>query len=200
MSRYKLRIEMQYGNMNINLGSTYKEALEKYNKVKTDYINVPCKMKVEDTEKKQVLFVKENKENSFEKAYNQLLSSLIEMSRMQLNLSKNEKKYTECRNNLYHDLETTDLSQLSTDEQIDYLMNMKSQLNKRRIIEEENKKLFGFYDTFTKIYDLIMEYEDNREKLNNIGSHRYGNEYYREDNSVKKKRSKHLLEVLNKNK
>ena len=79
-------------------------------------------------------------------------------------------------------------------------MNMKSQLNKRRIIEEENKKLFGFYDTFIKIYDLIMEYEDNREKLNNIGSHRYGNEYYREDNSVKKKRSKHLLEVLNKNK
>ena len=198
--RYKMNIEMKYGCMNINLGSTYKEALEKYNKVKTDYINVPCKMKVEDTEKKQVLFVKENKENSFEKAYNQLLSSLIEMSRMQLNLSKNEKKYTECRNELYHDLETTDISQLSTDEQIDYLMNMKSQLNKRRIIEEENKKLFGFYDTFTKIYDLIIEYEENREKLNNMGSHRYGNEYYREDNSVKKKRSKYLLEVLNKNK
>ena len=198
--RYKMNIEMKYGCMNINLGSTYKEALEKYNKVKADYANVPCKMKVEDTEKKQVLFVKENKENSFEKAYNQLLSSLIEMSRMQLNLSKNEKKYTTCRNELYHDRETTDLSQLSTDEQIDYLMNMKSQLNKRRIIEEENKKLFGFYDTFTKIYDLIMEYEENREKLNNMGSHRYGNEYYREDNSVKKKRSKHLLEVLNKNK
>ena len=197
MSRYKLRIEMQYGNMNINLGSTYKEALEKYNKVKTDYINVPCKMKVEDTEKKQVLFVKENKENSFEKAYNQLLSSLIEMSRMQLNLSKNEKKYTTCRNELYHDLETTDISQLSTDEQIDYLMNMKSQLNKRRIIEEENKKLFGFYDTFTKIYNLNMEYEENREKLNNMGSHRYGNEYYREDNSVKKARTKRLLNMLN---
>ena len=196
--RYKMNIEMKYGCMNINLGSTYKEALEKYNKVKLDYANVPCKMKVEDTEKKQVLFIKENKENSFEKAYNQLLSSLIEMSRMQLNLSKNEKKYTACRNELYHDLETTDLSQLSTDEQIDYLMNMKSQLNKRRIIEEENKKLFGFYDTFIKIYDLIMEYEDNREKLNNIGCHRYGNEYYREDNSVKKARSKRLLQILNK--
>ena len=196
--RYKMNIEMKYGCMNINLGSTYKEALEKYNKVKADYANVPCKMKVEDTEKKQVLFVKENKENSFEKAYNQLLSSLIEMSRMQLNLSKNEKKYTECRNELYHDLETTDISQLSADEQIDYLMNMKSQLNKRRIIEEENKKLFGFYDTFTKIYDLIMEYEENREKLNNMGSHRYGNEYYREDNSVKKARSKRLLQILNK--
>ena len=200
MCRYKMSIEMEYGVMNINLGDIYKEALEKYNKVKADYTNVPCKMKVEDTEKKQVLFIKENKENSFEKAYNQLLSSLIEISRMQLNLSKNEKKYTECRNELYHDLETTDISQLSADEQIDYLMNMKSQLNKRRIIEEENKKLFGFYDTFTKIYDLIMEYEENREKLSNQGCHRYGNEYYREDNSVKKKRSEHLLEVLNKNK
>ena len=195
--RYKMNIEMKYGCMNINLGSTYKEALEKYNKVKLDYANVPCKMKVEDTEKKQVLFVKENKENSFKKAYNQLLSSLIEMSRMQLNLSKNEKKYTTCRNELYHDLETTDLSQLSTDEQIDYLMNMKSQLNKRRIIEEENKKLFGFYESFTAIYDIIMKYEENKEKLNNQGVHRYGKTYYKENASVKKERNKRLLGILN---
>ena len=195
--RYKMNIEMKYGCMNINLGSTYKEALEKYNKVKSDYVNVPCKMKVEDTEKKQVLFVKENKENSFEKAYNQLLSSLIEMSRMQLNLSKNEKKYTTCRNELYHDLETTDLSQLSTDEQIEYLMNMKSQLSKRRIIEEENKKLFGFYESFTAIYDIIMKYEENKEKLNNQGVHRYGKTYYKENASVKKERNKRLLGILN---
>ena len=195
--RYKMNIEMKYGCMNINLGSTYKEALEKYNKVKLDYANVPCKMKVEDTEKKQVLFVKENKENSFEKAYNQLLSSLIEMSRMQLNLSKNQKKYTECRNNLYHNLETTDLSQLSTDEQIDYLMNMKTQLNKRRIIEEENKKLFGFYESFIAIYDIIMKYEENKEKLNNQGVHRYGKTYYKENASVKKERNKRLLGILN---
>ena len=197
MCRYKLNIEMQYGCMNINLGDVYKEALEKYNKVKADYTNVPCKMKVEDTEKNQVLFIKENKENSFEKAYNQLLSSLIEMSRLQLNLSKNEKKYTECRNELYHDLETTDISQLSADEQIDYLMNMKSQLNKRRIIEEENKKLFGFYESFTAIYDIIMKYEENKEKLNNQGVHRYSKTYYKENASVKKERNKRLLGILN---
>ena len=198
MCRYKMSIEMEYGVMNINLGDVYKEAMVKYNKVKSDYANIPCKMKVEDTEKNQVLFIKENKENSFEKAYNQLLSSLIEMSRMQLNLSKNEKKYTTCRNELYHDLETTDLSQLSTDEQIDYLMNMKSQLNKRRIIEEENKKLFGFYESFTAIYDIIMKYEENKEKLNNQGVHRYGKTYYKEDASAKKERSKKLLQILNK--
>ena len=197
MCRYKMSIEMEYGVMNINLGDIYKEALEKYNKVKSDYANIPCKMKVEDTEKNQVLFIKENKENSFEKAYNQLLSSLIEMSRMQLNLSKNEKKYTECRNNLYHNLETTDLSQLSADEQIDYLMNMKSQLNKRRIIEEENKKLFGFYESFTAIYDIIMKYEENKEKLNNQGVHRYGKTYYKENASIKKERNKRLLGILN---
>ena len=62
MCRYKMSIEMEYGVMNINLGDIYKEALEKYNKVKSDYANIPCKMKVEDTEKKQVLFIKENKE------------------------------------------------------------------------------------------------------------------------------------------
>ena len=195
--RYKMNIEMKYGCMNINLGSTYKEALEKYNKVKADYANVPCKMKVEDTEKKQVLFVKENKENSFEKAYNQLLSSLIEMSRMQLNLSKNEKKYTECRNELYHDLETTDLSQLSTDEQIDYLMNMKSQLNKRRIIESQNQKQYAFFDTFTKIYNLVIEYEEKKEKMEHHGCERFGKAYYKEDASAKKERAKRLLGILN---
>ena len=76
-------------------------------------------------------------------------------------------------------------------------MNMKSQLNKRRIIEEENKKLFGFYESFTAIYDIIMKYEENKEKLNNKGVHRYGKTYYKENASVKKERNKRLLGILN---
>ena len=31
--RYELNINMEYGNMRVNLGDTYKEAMEKYNKV-----------------------------------------------------------------------------------------------------------------------------------------------------------------------
>ena len=48
MCRYKMSIEMEYGVMNINLGDIYKEAMVKYNKVKADYSEVPCKMIVKD--------------------------------------------------------------------------------------------------------------------------------------------------------
>ena len=198
MCRYKMSIEMEYGVMNINLGDIYKEAMVKYNKVKADYSEVPCKMIVKDNE--DVLFIKDNKEQSFDKLYKQLLSILAEMSKLQLNMSKKEKKFTALRNEMYHELECKDLSELNTEEQAEYLMKMKSELNKRRIIESQNQKQYAFFDTFTKIYDLVMEYEEKKEKMQHHGSERFGKKYYKEDASAKKTRSKHLLEILNKNK
>ena len=196
MCRYKMSIEMEYGVMNINLGDIYKEALEKYNKVKSDYSEVPCKMIVKDNE--DVLFIKDNKEQSFDKLYKQLLSILVEMSKLQLNMSKKEKKFTALRNEMYHELECKDLSELNTEEQAEYLMKMKSELNKRRIIESQNQKQYAFFDTFTKIYDLVIEYEEKKEKMQHHGSERFGKKYYKEDASAKKERSKKLLQILNK--
>ena len=196
MCRYKMSIEMEYGVMNINLSDTYKEAMVKYNKVKADYSEVPCKMIVKDNE--DVLFIKDNKEQSFDKLYNQLLSILAEMSKLQLNMSKKEKRFTALRNEMYHELECKDLSELDTEEQAEYLMKMKSELNKRRIIESQNQKQYAFFDTFTKIYDLVMEYEEKREKMEHHGCERFGKAYYKEDASAKKERSKRLLQGLNK--
>ena len=196
MCRYKMSIEMEYGVMNINLGDIYKEALEKYNKVKADYSEVPCKMIVKDNE--EVLFIKENKDQSFDKLYNQLLSILAEMSKLQLNMSKKEKKFTALRNEMYHELECKDLSELSTEEQAEYLMKMKSELNKRRIIESQNQKQYAFFDTFTKIYNLVIEYEEKKEKMEHHGCERFGKAYYKEDASAKKERAKKLLQILNK--
>ena len=193
--RYELNINMEYGNMRVNLGDTYKEAMEKYNKVKSDYSDIPCVMTVTDNSK--VLFVKENKDQSFDKLYNQLLSILAEMSKLQLNMSKKEKRFTALRNEMYHELECKDLSELNTEEQAEYLMKMKSELNKRRIIETQNQKQYAFFDTFTKIYDLVMEYEEKREKMEHHGCERYGKAYYREDVSAKKERAKRLLGILN---
>ena len=194
--RYELNINMEYGNMRVNLGDTYKEAMEKYNKVKADYSDIPCVMTVTDNSK--VLFVKENKDQSFDKLYDQLLSILVEMSKLQLNMSKKEKRFTALRNEMYHELECKDLSELNTEEQAEYLMKMKSELNKRRIIESQNQKQYAFFDTFTKIYDLVMEYEEKREKMEHHGCERYGKTYYKEDASAKKERSKKLLQILNK--
>ena len=194
--RYELNINMEYGNMRVKLGDTYKEAMEKYNKVKADYSDIPCVMTVTDNSK--VLFVKENKDQSFDKLYDQLLSILVEMSKLQLNMSKKEKRFTALRNEMYHELECKDLSELNTEEQAEYLMKMKSELNKRRIIESQNQKQYAFFDTFTKIYDLVMEYEEKREKMEHHGCERYGKTYYKEDASAKKERSKRLLQALNK--
>ena len=194
--RYELNINMEYGNMRVKLGDTYKEAMEKYNKVKADYSDIPCVMTVTDNSK--VLFVKENKDESFDKLYDQLLSILVEMSKLQLNMSKKEKRFTALRNEMYHELECKDLSELNTEEQAEYLMKMKSELNKRRIIESQNQKQYAFFDTFTKIYDLVMEYEEKREKMEHHGCERYGKTYYKEDASAKKERSKKLLQILNK--
>ena len=194
--RYELNINMEYGCMRVNLGDTYKEAMEKYNKVKVDYSDIPCVMTVTDNSK--VLFVKENKDQSFDKLYNQLLSILAEMSKLQLNISKKEKRFTALRNEMYHELECKDLSELNTEEQAEYLMKMKSELNKRRIIESQNQKQYAFFDTFTKIYDLVIEYEERKEKMQHHGSERFGKKYYKEDASAKKERSKKLLQILNK--
>ena len=187
--RYELNINMEYGNMRVNLGDTYKEAMEKYNKVKVDYADIPCVMTVTDNSK--VLFVKENKDQSFDKLYDQLLSTLVEMS-------KKEKRFTALRNEMYHELECKDLSELSTEEQAEYLMKMKSELNKRRIVESQNQKQYAFFDTFTKIYNLVIEYEEKKEKMQHHGSERFGKTYYKEDASAKKERSKKLLQILNK--
>ena len=195
MCRYKMSIEMEYGVMNINLGDIYKEAMVKYNKVKADYSEVPCKMIVKDNE--DVLFIKDNKEQSFDKLYNQLLSILAEMSKLQLNMSKKEKRFTALRNEMYHELECKDLSELNTEEQAEYLMKMKSELNKRRIIESQNQKQYAFFDTFTKIYNLVIEYEEKREKMEHHGCERFGKAYYKEDVSAKKERAKRLLGILN---
>ena len=193
--RYELNINMEYGNMRVNLGDTYKAAMEKYNKVKADYSDIPCVMTVTDNSK--VLFVKENKDQSFDKLYDKLLSTLVEMSKLQLNMSKKEKRFTALRNEMYHELECKDLSELNTEEQAEYLMKMKSELNKRRIIESQNQKQYAFFDTFTKIYDLVMEYEEKREKIEHHGCERYGKTYYKEDASAKKERTKRLLDILN---
>ena len=76
-------------------------------------------------------------------------------------------------------------------------MKMKSELNKRRIIESQNQKQYAFFDTFTKIYNLVIEYEEKKEKMQHHGCERFGKAYYKEDASVKKERAKRLLGILN---
>ena len=102
---------------------------------------------------------------------------------------------------MYHSLEEDDISNLSIEEQAYKLNEMKMTLCKRRLIEEENKKAYAFFNEFHKIYDVILDFEKNRKEMKrNMNASRFGEVYYNEPYKNKKARSKHLLEVLNKNK
>ena len=199
MCRYELSVNMKYGIFNMNLSDDYKTAINTYNKVKSEYEGIPCEIVVKDNGKP--IFTKVNKDNSFDELYNKLLEVLVDMSQLQLKLSKEEESFEKVKNAMYHSLEEDDISNLTIEEQAYKLNEMKMTLCKRRLIEEENKKAYAFFNEFHKIYDVILDFEKNRKEMKrNMNASRFGEVYYNEPYKNKKARSKHLLEVLNKNK
>ena len=88
--RYSMSINVNYGNMKLDLGDDYKMAINRYNKVKKDFASIPCEMSFIDEESHKPLFVKVNKQNSFDILYKQLIEILTEMSKLQTNLTKKD--------------------------------------------------------------------------------------------------------------
>ena len=86
MCRYQLSVNMKYGVFNMNLSDDYKTAISTYNKVKNEYEGIPCEIVVKDNG--QPIFTKVNKDNGFDELYNKLLEVLVDMSKLQLKLSK----------------------------------------------------------------------------------------------------------------
>lgn len=189
MCRYVLNIETKYGIQNIKCGDDYNQAMTKYKEIKEFYSSVPCTIKFYNQD--DVQFIK-TPEKDFKKLYNNLVDDVIALAKYQVELSKSESKLQEVRNSLYHDLEETDLSKLTEEEQLTYLMKMKSELTKRRINEEENKRNFAFFDCFIKIYESLCSYNGIREEKEDLGSSRYKKVYYTEDMGTKKNRVKKL--------
>lgn len=189
-SRYVVNILTKFGIENINCGDDYNAAIEKHKEIKEFYSSVPCTIKFFN--QNEVQFTK-TPEKDFEKLYNSLIDSMIALGKYQVELSKAEDKLHEVRNNLYHDLEEKDLSKMTDEEQISYLMKMKSELTKRRINESENQKNYAFFDCFSVMYEEICKYDNGiREKKEGAGVGRYKHTYYSEEMSKKKNRIKKL--------
>lgn len=192
MCKYLIRINMKYGNMNVNAGDDYNNALGIYRNVKKEYENIPCTIELYNKEKEDIQFVRKNNGVTFDELLNNFKDALIELARYQVKLCKEEKQYTELRNQLYHDLENTDLSELDDYEQIKVLHNMKKELSKRRLIEEENIKNYGFYNCFKTCYKALQSYEDGKGNIKR-STGRFGDAYYKESINDKKGRVKNLL-------
>ena len=91
MCTYESSVNMQYGVFNMNLSDDYNTAMTTYNKVKSEYEGIPCEIVVKDNGKP--IFTKVNKDNSFDELYNKLLEVLVDMSKLQLKLSKEEESF-----------------------------------------------------------------------------------------------------------
>lgn len=188
-SKYIVNVGTKFGVENIRLGDDYNLAIRKYKEIKEFYKNVPCTIKFYNED--DIQFTK-TPEKDFEKLYNNLIDSVISLAKYQVELCKAENKLHEVRNSLYHDLEQMDLSKMTDDEQIEYLIKMKSELTKRRINEEENQKNFAFFDCFNNIYNSLCSYVGTKNKKEYRGVGRYKTKYYTEDISTKKNRVKKL--------
>ena len=160
MCKYQIQINNKYGNMMINAGDNYSEAINKYKEVKDEYASITCDINFLNDGKIQ--FQKKN-DNSMEKLYDNLLDVLVKIAEHEIEMSEKEEEFNRAKNANYHMIEELDISKLSDEEQLDIFKNMKTMLTKRRSIESENQKAYAFHDTFLKIYDAIENYE-NKDK------------------------------------
>lgn len=190
---YKIKMNLKYGSFSIK-SDTYKEIMEKYNEVKEEYKNIPAEITVYKDD--NVMFVKNTGEKSFEKLYNNLIDNLIEIGKYQIEMTKNENVYGNVKNKLYHNLEELDLGELDEKSQLDFLNNMKNLLTKRRITENENRKLYAFDKAYNTILDTLSNYLYKEKPVKDEASiKRYDDIYYTETKAKKKDKIKKLYNL-----
>lgn len=187
---YSIEIKMKYGKFKVK-SDNYQECMNKYKEIKEEYSKIPCEIIVYKDD--EVQFIKGNSKESFENLYNKLIDILLEMGQYQIDISSEEKKYGEIKNKLYHSLEEMDLSETTDKEQLTFLNKMKGELSKRRLIENENKKLYAFDRVYRKILDELNVYKNKeRETKEEASINRYTNVYYKEGVKAKRNRIKEI--------
>ena len=189
MCKYQIQINNKYGNMMINAGDNYSEAINKYKEVKDEYASITCDINFLNDGKIQC---QKKNDNSMEKLYDNLLDVLVKIAEHEIEMSEKEEEFNRAKNANYHMIEELDTSKLSDEEQLDIFKNMKTMLTKRRSIESENQKAYAFHDTFLKIYDAIENYENKDKCKVNKNISRFKDQYYRESPKNKQKRLSNL--------
>lgn len=86
-----------------------------------------------------------------------------------------------------------DLSETSDKEQLTFLNKMKGELSKRRLIENENRKLYAFDRVYRIILDELNVYKNKEKETKEEASiNRYTNVYYKEGVKAKRNRIKEI--------
>jgi hypothetical protein len=193
---YLIKIELKYGEFTVS-AETYQEAINEYKEIKEEYKSIPCKITMYKED--QIQFVKENSNHSFDTLFKNLLDALEELGKYQIELNEKEDEFNRIKDRIYHNIEETNLNELSIDEQLNLLHNAKSEFTKRRLIKIENQKNYGFYKTYQMIIERMLSYVDSGEKKvrERENASRYNKPYYNEDIKVKEKLLKKIDKMRN---
>ena len=57
MCKYIIKIDLNYGNMNVPVGDNYNKAIEEYKRIKKDFANAPATITLWNNEKNIEQFV-----------------------------------------------------------------------------------------------------------------------------------------------
>lgn len=186
MCKYEIKINLNYGNMNVPVGDDYNKAVEEYKKIKNDFINTPATITLWNNEKGIEQFVsKVDNKYEFKKYYNELINILIKINSLGKELVLTEKELSEKKTKSYHDIELTDYDDLS----MDMLINLKKDLTIRRLTKECSKEYYAFHELNCKLIELLKDYKSARHgKLLDSCSKTYYSKFYKESSKNKDKR------------
>ena len=117
MCKYQIQINNKYGNMMINAGDNYSEAINKYKEVKDEYASITCDINFLNDGKIQ--FQKKN-DNSMEKLYDNLLDVLVKIAEHEIEMSEKEEEFNKIMIEGQSEYEKEDLTKFTLPDTMQY--------------------------------------------------------------------------------
>lgn len=186
MCKYEVQVKLNYGEMNIECGDNYNDAIAKFKKVKNDFLNVPATITLYNNDKDIEQFTSKTESDcNFTKLYNELVDTLVKINEVSTKLNEQEKELAEEKNKSYHKIEEMDYDELD----VEMLLDLKKNLTKRRIVKEENREFYAFHEANCKILEILSDFKRIRPSKIHEGKNKaYRQKYYKENKNCKERR------------
>lgn len=166
MCKYMVKVDLDYGSFEAEAGSDYKEAIDRYKKVREDFNKVPCVIRMINKETNKDVFAPTRRNNDFVDSFNSLIDVLYDLTETRIDIGKETSNYDKTKSEWYHEIEEANFSNLNTKQKVEFLEDLKADVTKRRINKKENAKYATFQGCLNDIIDRIVEYEKKEIKSN----------------------------------
>lgn len=166
MCKYIVKVDLDYGNFEAEAGNDYKKAISKYKKIRKDFNNIPCVVRMVNKETNKDVFAPTKRNNDFVDSFNNLIDMLYDLTSSRIDVGKETGTYEKTKDEWYHELEEANFGELNTEQKIEFLEDLKVDVTKRRINKKENAKYAVFQGCLNDIIDRVIEYEKKEIKSN----------------------------------